>query len=235
MENEHPRLAELVGQHTKGDILAINNGGVYVDSRHVLVGSDRLRYRPLPEATIAPTIAPRMSILHTQAGSTKATNDQAWNWANRPEVVGEAHFYGPEMDGGAMLQAMPLNRRADSQYKANRFQLPNGDPTWWGAVSFETQDAGSASLNATQWTWDQIGTLCAALTAIHFTYRMRCTPCGWYLDGGISQHNAFPNDWSLTAHSCPGTARTRQMDGIRHEVAARLAKIYTDCLEECPA
>lgn len=234
MDNEHPRLSVMVGEHSKGDILAINNGGVYVDNRHVLVGSDRLSYRPLPEATIAPQIVPRMSVLHTQASSTKATNDQAWNWANRPEVTGEAHFYGPELAGGKMLQAMPLNRRADSQYKANRFQIPN-DTNWYGAISFETQDEGSGSLNATPWSWDQIGTLCAALTAIHFTYRMFCTPCGWYLDGGISQHNAFPNEWSLSAHSCPGTARTRQMDGIRAEVARRLGKIYTDCGESCPA
>lgn len=232
MDNEHPRLSVMVGDHSKGDILAINNGGVYVDRRHVLVGSDRLSYRPLPEATVQATIVPRMSILHTQAGSRKATNEQAWNYANRPDIKGEAHFYGPEMEGGAMLQAMPLNKVANSQYKADHFQLPN-DTNWYSAICFETQDNGSATLNKTEWSWDQIGTICAALTAIHFTYRMYCTPCGWYLDGGISQHNAFP-EWSLTAHSCPGTARTRQMDGIRHEVASRLGKIYTDCGESCP-
>jgi hypothetical protein len=51
---------------------------------------------------------------------------------------------------------MPLNRRADCNYKANGY--------WWsgayvGAISFETTDNGYPTLDATPWTLAQLADL----------------------------------------------------------------------------
>lgn len=231
--NYHTRLQERTSKgYIKGDILRLHNI-VYITDTNILDGDPRIEVKLLPEASTQPEIRPWMSILHTQAGSLKATNLQAWNYANRSEIKNEAHFYGPNMDTGAIIQAMPLNRRADSNLKANSFKHPLSDAVNSGAISFETQDNGSRFLDITPWTLPQIDTLVACLTAIHFTYTIHCTDCTGPYSQGISPHNRYP-EWSASAHSCPGKARTRQMDAIRHAVAERLAYIYQDCEESCP-
>lgn len=251
--NYLPRLMETTppdaqgNVHLKGDVLAINNNGAAIDANHLLIGDPHLQniHPPLgpllPEAHTQPKIIPRLIILHTQAAGGPATNQQAFAFASLAQNVGEAHFYGPQMADALYCQAMPFNVRADSNLAANRFQLPGhqglNDP-WYGAIAIETQDNGGATLNDTPWTLVQIDALVTICTALCFSYLIACTVPTWPLGSGIGQHNLFANDphypWSATGHSCPGAARTRQMDVIRNLVAQRLAKIYSDCGESCP-
>jgi hypothetical protein len=234
IENPHPRLLqETPTGIIYVDILAYLNGGFVITDEHYLYGPG-VTVKPLPEALTQPIITPRMQIMHTQAANRKATNDQAWNYA-RNLSTGEANVYGPDMLTGAIIQAMPFNRRADSNYKVNMFAL--GGISNYGAASWETQDEGSASLRNTNWSLPQLETMTCGLTAYCFVYRTACTMCGHARDTGIAPHVLFANDknypWSKDGHTCPEAARVRQLPFLLGKVAERLAGIYAAVGESC--
>lgn len=229
----HPNLLQTFNGQPYVDFLRWFNEGIYVNNTHFLTGSPKITWNLLPEAITQPTITPRVLILHTQAGSTKATNQSVRAYMDRPGVVVEPHIIGPEMFGGEMLQVMPFNIRADTSFKANRYQIA-GSNNYYGAISMETQDNGGATVDTTPWTFDQILSISQTLTAVCATYGVWCTVPATWNDSGIAQHNLFP-EWSVNAHSCPGAARTRQMDYIRSDVANRLAHYYNSVGLQCPS
>lgn len=234
--NPHPTLAVLTrtGQ-PRVDFLAWFNDGVVIDDRHLLAGGrpGQITIKLLPEARTQTIIRPRGVIPHTQGGPRQATNDEAWGFFNA-RSNNESHIVGPNMSRGDFIQCMPFNVRADSNYEGNVWEFPRGSGQMWGYLSIETQDAGNASLNATEWTLPQLGSLIAITTAACATYAIPCTDVPSPTSGGIAPHNRWPQ-WSKTAHSCPGVARTRQMDYLRSQVATRLANYYSAVDLTCPA
>lgn len=227
MATSHPKLQKRTEDgRTWQDILRYITGGYSIDVHpngfHVLTGP-KVVYNDtwLPEAYTNPYIAPRMAILHSQAGPKKTKWKSLWNYMFRKDISLEAHFL-VELDG-TIANTFPINKRADCNYRANSFRLP-GNPTLYGGISFETQDEGYPTLNNTPWSPEQLRAIIAALTCISVCYGVWCTaPVRWN-DSGIGHHNLFPNDWTnVKGKTCPGSARIRQMDYIRSEVATLLA------------
>ena len=194
----------------------------YVNSQHMLIGPNVRHELIVPESTTQPEIYPWSIILHSQAGPRKTFWQSLLKYMNRPDVTLEAHFL-VEMDG-TIVQTMPLNRRADCNYKANRFKVPFwGSPTGFldvGAISFETQDEGAASLPNTPWTPAQLDAITNAIAAIGHKYGIPYTQPGAWTDRGVGHHSLFPEWSSYTGKTCPGAARIRQMDYVRTTAAS---------------
>jgi len=215
--NPHPVLLQTTADGRRwDDILAFITGGYYIDADHWLVGPDVVK-SPIPEASTQPVIHPWSAILHSNAGPKSSGWRALWLWVRNLSVNGEPHFQNAY---DAIAQYMPLNRRADCNAKANSWKR-NGKVV--GAVSFETQDNGAATLAETPWTFDQVRRMVATLTCTSVVYGVWCTaPVSWD-DSGIGYHSQF-KEWSIyVGKTCPGAARIRQMDHIRAEVQKNLA------------
>jgi len=223
----HPVLLNRVKDGTTWeDILKFITAGysISVDEtgNHILTGP-KVVYGPtwIPEAFSQPIIHPRMAILHTNAGPVRTAWQSLWRYILRTDISLEMHF-DVQMDG-VIANLQPLNRRADCNYKANSFYI-SGDSTRYGAIAFETQDNGYASLDFTPWSVEQSRSIINALTCLSVCYGILCTAPPSWNDSGIGHHVLFPNDWTNVAgKTCPGKARIRQMDYIRSEVANNLA------------
>lgn len=165
--------------------------------------------KPLPEATTQARLVPTQFIMHTQAsGSAKVPNKNSWAWWNRTDVKAEAHFLlsmSPDTEPeGAIWQVIPINVRADNNVKSND-----------RAVSIETQDNGGATVDVTPWTDFQVTWLGALLAWLNLRGNVPLQMVGpLWSDPGYAPHNLFPNDWSTSAHSCPGKARTKQIGDV---------------------
>jgi hypothetical protein len=235
--NPHPVLARRTDDgRLWQDILRFitGPGGYWIDDQHLLHGGVTV-VKLLPEASKQPTIYPRSAILHSNAGPRLTFWQSLWTWMSREDVTGESHFQVQGVDAtertqAVIVQNMPLNRRADCNYSANRWLRGS---RYVGAISFETQDRGAASLNTTPWSLAQLDAMIGALTAICVTYGVWCTePTEWH-GSGIGHHNRFPQPnrippfapaWTnVYGKTCPGNARIRQMPYIRDEVAKRVA------------
>lgn len=190
----------------------------YVNSQHMLIGPN-VRYELLPEATTQPEIYPWSVILHSQAGPRKTAWSALKAYMARTDISGESHFI-VDMDGW-ITQLMPLNRKADCNYKANRFKVPffGGSQLDVGAISFETQDEGSASLPFTPWTLPQVTAISNAVAAIGHKYGIPYVqPASWDARG-VGHHSLF-KEWSIyKGKTCPGAARIGQMDFVRSTAA----------------
>jgi hypothetical protein len=213
----HPQIKDVTA-------LAAATGGYWIDDRHLLHGPN-VSVRLIPEASTQPEIHPRSAILHTNAGATSAKS--LWAWITRAGNTGEPHF---QVGYDIIEQYMPLNVRADCNYSANSFKIA-GSALVHGAISFETQDNGSASINNTPWKPAQFTTLIGVLSCLAVVYGVHCTqPATW--DGsGIGHHSLFPfqgvrfKSWTnVRGKTCPGRARIAQMDAIRNGVAHQLAE-----------
>lgn len=227
--NPHPAFA---GRGPNGepklDIIRFITGGYWLDDRHVLHGPN-VTYIPLPEAITQPFIAPRLIIEHSQSGPRKTSALNLLAYWRRKDVSGEAHTI-TELDG-RIVQAMPFNRRADCNWKANSWVRGN---QLVGALSNETQDNGAGSLTFTPWPLPQF-TAMANMGAVQcIAYRIACTaPATW--DGtGLGHHSLF-REWSTAiGKTCPGAARIRQMDELRRQVTERVAAFYQHAGGTCP-
>lgn len=193
----------------------------YVNSQHMLIGPNVRHELIVPEATTNPEIYPWSVILHSQAGPRKTAWQSLLAYMNRKDVTLEAHFL-VEMDG-TIVQTMPLNRRADCNYKANAFQVPFwGSPTGKlnvGAISFETQDEGSATLAHTPWTLPQVTAIANAVAAIGHKYGVPYVQPATWMDRGVGHHSLHKEWSSYTGKTCPGAARIAQMDYVRMTAA----------------
>lgn len=213
-------------------LLTVNGGYAFNETTGWLIGPRAIISPVEPEASTQPIIRPRNAILHTNAGPAKTGWESLVTYWRRKDITGEAHF---QVDmAGNIVQAIPVHRRADCNAKANRFTLP-GKITAMGAVSFETQDEGYAALATTPWTVPQWEAIVGALTALVVQYGVACTaPTSWS-DTGIGYHSQFP-EWSIyKGKTCPGAARIRQMDSIRHEVALRVGAYLDPAPPAAPA
>lgn len=220
--NYHPYLRKIGRDNQSyGDVLAFITGGFWIDPNHIVHGPN-LAYRAIPEAATQPKIKPRSAILHTNAGGSSSKS--LWAWISRASVTGEPHF---QIGYTGSEQYMPLDVRADCNYSANRW-LEAGQ--WFGAISFETQDSGGASVEITPWTTEQVRMMVNILTCICVVYGVQCTQPGTWNASGIGHHSLFPfqgvlsKAWTnVRGKTCPGRARKAQMDFIRAEVANNLA------------
>ena len=209
------------------------NEGYYFDDTGRLYGPNVV-WSPLPEDKTQPAIIPHSMICHTNAGNNKATWKQLWSWLNSAGNTGESHFQG-DMDG-TLAQYMRVTVRADCNWKANSWKHTDGKQH--GAVSFEMQDNGAASLNTTPYTVGQIKSLVGAGTALAVQWGITCyAPRAWN-DHGIDYHSRFPyvNPWTpawtnVKGKTCPGTARIRQMPGVRQFVGERVVAYIGRCQE----
>lgn len=209
--------------HDLAKLLRVNDGYAY-SSDGWLVGSKVNRQPVEPEASTQPLIRPTLAILHSNAAPRLTPWSALVRYWRRADVTGEAHFQ-VDMDG-TLTQAIPVERRADCNYKANRWWSPTTG-AYHGAVSFETQDNGAASLDVTPWTVEAVASMVAALVALVVQYGAECgVPTSPY-GAGIGHHVLY-REWSIyKGKTCPGAARIRQMDHIRHEVALRVAAYLT--------
>lgn len=190
-----------------------------VENRPPLPGEMPFEVRLLPQAFTQDEIIPWLIINHTQAASRAIPLDDAWKTdVSRSDGI-ESHLLGA-MDGRGM-QTMPFNIVAHTSYKANRFFVPGVG--YCGQLSVESQDQGGATLNQTPWSPPQFEFLCQAWAAPCVHYGIPVQPVPNAYGRGVSQHNAFP-EWSKSAHSCPGVARTQQMPAMR----ARIEQIIED-------
>lgn len=216
----HPALRGLApnGQN-KLAVARWLSGDYWIDANHILhSGGDELLYKPITtEAWTQPKIVPTTAIFHTFGGPGKTAINDLWKYINRPDVVLDVHLILGGVDDelpyrAPMIQALPFNVRSDCSYKANPF-----------ALTVESQDRGHATLNTTPWSLTQLNSLVGVAFLWCICYGVWCTVPATWDDSGIAQHNLFPQ-WSVEAHSCPGAARTRQMDHIRARVSEKVAE-----------
>jgi len=211
------------------EIIKKHCGGMWLDRSHWLHADGRVIRKPLPEASTQAFIDPKSVILHTNGGRHKAPWWAIWNYMARPDVVIECHSQ-VDMDG-TLAQAMPFNRRADCNYKANFWRK---DGKAYGALSFETQDNGSATLATTPWTLAQFETLADAIAVQCIAYKIPCSVTTKWDGGGIGYHSQY-SEWStFKGKTCPGPARIRQMDALRQRVAEKVARYYFEAGGHCP-
>lgn len=188
----------------------------WVDSNHTLQGPKVIEPGVfLPEALTQAKIEPYSIILHSQSGPKKTVWTSLFNFWKRSDITGEAHFI-VNMDG-TIKQSLPLNVRADCNYKANSFKV--GVSTV-GAISFETQDNGAITLAETPWTVEQLDTLTNVIAAIGHKYGIPYTQPAKWNDRGVGHHSLFPEWSTFVGKTCPGPARIRQMDYIRQTSAS---------------
>ena len=206
--------------------LQMSNDGFWIDENHLLQGPTAITRLVYPEASKQELIIPRNQILHSNAGPKKTPWYSIFKYWDRSDITGEPHFQ-VDMDG-AIRQAIPLNRRADCNAKANAWTYQGQR---YGAISYETQDDGADTLNQTPWTPEQLRSVVGAATALCVQYNMQCDTVTEWTDGGIDYHSKF-KEWSIyVGKTCPGYARIQQVDWIRSQVASRVAAYHQKVAE----
>lgn len=217
------------------DILRFITAGYYIDSNHLLRGGVSRVELVNPEASAQGFIQPRSAILHSNAGSYKTSWMSLIRFWRRSDITLEAHFQvdgvdASDINSAVIVQAIPLNRRADCNSRANSWSW-NGRQ--YGAISFETQDRGSANLAYTPWSLPQLHAMIGALTCICVVYGVQCSEPAYWNSSGIGYHSRF-REWSIyVGKTCPGAARIRQMGYIREQVARNLAAFSENTGWQC--
>lgn len=216
----------------------VNEGHWFDPANGALVGP-LSNWKPIPENSTQSKIEPYSLILHSNAGLTGASWYNLWAYMNRSDVTGEPHF---DIDmNGNLVQAMSIFRRADCNASANQWTkiLPNGTRVSVGAISIETGDNGSASLDNTPWGLGQLSGIIAIGTALACQYGTGCNEVLTWDGHGIDYHTKFPyigigqKAWSIYAgKTCPGRARKLQTPWIRQAVAERVINYITQCNNE---
>jgi hypothetical protein len=187
----------------------------WIDSNHTLQGPKVIEPGIfLPEAKTQAKIEPWSIILHSQAGPRSTSWRNLFTFWQRKEIDGEAHFI-VNLDG-TIKQAMPCNVKADCNFKANSFRAVGKNV---GAISFETQDLGSASLPNTPWNAEQLDTLTKVIAAVGHKYGVPYTQPATWNDRGVGHHSLYKEWSSFVGKTCPGAARIRQMDYVRTTAA----------------
>jgi hypothetical protein len=123
----------------------------------------------IPEASTQEFITPWNEILHSNAGPRRTHGSALQDYMARGDINIECHVnIETEPDGrGLLRQIMPFNRRADCNSKANAWTA-GGQRR--GAISFETQDNGGATLANTPWTGGQLEAIIHASAALNEAY-----------------------------------------------------------------
>lgn len=161
-------------------------------------------YAPIPEAETQTPITPVLIILHTIVGS--AAGAERIMRGDSGSI--ESHFVLP-FDGKAR-QLMPLDRRADCNWRANSWPtrtplnlvgrvIPTG--TVCGAISIETEDDGTP--DDTPWTPAQIEWIARFAAWAHDELGIPLTVPASPFDAGIGYHS-LPGKNTLAIWDTPG-------------------------------
>ena len=205
-------------------------------------------HRLLPQAQTQPAIVPWSVILHTVVGNP--TLDAFFTYWSSNSAGQEGHL-GMRVSG-ATAQFMPLDVRADSNFRANSFIADvNGVPSVCGAVSIETGDnyySGDPTLGM---GWTQLGqrrTLEDLVVQICRTTGIPARVCRNPFDRGIGYHSMWGinilgpgdgtyghitddggrnvqlnNPWTkATGRTCPGPGKISEFPNLVSAVASRL-------------
>lgn len=153
----------------------------------------RTVWRPLPEAATQSPIRPVQVILHTIVGSAAG----AIRIMEGDSTPGESHFVNPFV--GAATQLMPVNRRADCNWKVNAWvtpidlQLEDGvvvpAGTVCGAISIESEDDGSPE--DTPWNQNQIDWFVDLLAWARTEWKIPLERCPDPFLPGVGYHSMF--------------------------------------------
>lgn len=173
--------------------------------------------QPLPEASTQLWIKPWSIILHSNAGPRKTSGEDLWRYMARADITGECHAnVETAADGrGIFRQMMPFTRRADCNAKANAWFVKDERV---GAISFETQDEGAATLASTPWTPGQRLAIVEAMKALRDRYRIPMERCTAWNDQGVGAHRDFP-EWSIyVGKTCPGDMRVAQIGRMLEDI-----------------
>lgn len=173
-----------------------------------------LHVKLLPQAIKQPIIVPVLGINHSEAAPRKVSWESAWNYNSIRTDGVESHFH-IDMDDGAVAQFMPLNIRADNNYKANSWLVGS---VLYGAVSIEAQDNGSATLATTPYTAQQLESHCQVWATIVDEYRWPVREPTHAFDMGIGYHRQYA-EWSkYVGKTCPGDARVAQYEYMLNRI-----------------
>jgi peptidoglycan hydrolase-like protein with peptidoglycan-binding domain len=208
-----------------------------------------LSQRLLPQADTQPIIVPWSVILHTVVGNP--TLDSFFGfWASNS--AGQEGHLGLRV-GGAGAQYMPLDVRADSNFRANSFIVDrDGTPTLCGAISIETGDnyySGDPTLGMSWTQLDQRSAVEDLLVQICRITGIPARVCRTPFDRGFGFHSmwgvniAAPgegtyghitdaagrnvqlnNPWTkAVGRTCPGPGKISEFPDLVNAVARRLA------------
>lgn len=174
-----------------------------------------LVWNPLTEHASQPEIVPYQWIVHTAVDAPGPTDLHAY-FEHHSDL--ESHTW---LRWASHEQLMDLDRRADANYHANRFRLPDG--RYVGAISTETEDDGHPEEKP--WNGYQIKELIRFGVWLHRTFGIPVElPKAWDAPG-MGYHCLYPNDWTnVPGKTCPGHTRTKQfievvLPGIRAAIA----------------
>lgn len=165
-----------------------------------------LKWNPLPEHGSQASIVPRQWIVHTFVDSVRMTTDKMQDYFEFSSDL-ESHTI---LGWAEHQQLMDFDRKADANYKANRFQI--GD-VWYGAISTETEDDGDPE--GKPWNAYQIKELIRFGVWLNRTFGIPpVLPKNWN-DPGMGYHSLHPLIW--TPHrgkTCPGSTRIKQFKEV---------------------
>lgn len=157
-------------------------------------------WKPLPEAQAQARIRPTQMIAHSIVGSARS----AYNYFRDGTTI-ESHWIMTK--AGEVWQLMEADRRADANYKANRWA--NGT----GALSMETED--NRDPDRDPWTRAQIDRLIDWFCWGNATFGIPLVLPEGPADPGIGYHTLFPNHWTnVSGKSCPGRVRIEQFHDL---------------------
>jgi hypothetical protein len=152
-------------------------------------------HRLIPPGSNDPAIAPRIAILHVDAGNA----DSLYDYFNGPSGGIESHFFVKR--DGEIEQYRDTGLQADANLDANDF-----------AVSIETQGFAVG-----EWTPEQLDSIQRLLLWLHQEHpAIRLAPCDAWDGSGIGYHVMFgaPGHWTPVSKSCPGPDRVRQFHNV---------------------
>lgn len=179
-------------------------------------------HQPLPEASTQAVIRPYSAILHTNAGPHHTRWQSLVAYMRRTDITIESHFQvpkGSEEGNAAIVQLMPVTRRADCNAKANQWWVGN-EPR--GAVSFETADDGYTSSALGYYDLGQLHAIVQTCAALSVKYGIPAMIPGTWDGRGIGWHSLH-KEWSIyQGKTCPGPQKISQHAWIVGEVG-RLA------------
>lgn len=154
----------------------------------------------LPESNEQQPIRPTQLIFHSIIANWTARRTFEY-WRDSTNL--ESHFgLGYAGDLG---QYLPVNVRADANYRANR--RPDGT----GAMSMET---ASNSTGTDPWTDAQIEKMIAVGVWAHQEHGLPLRICTTPDGGGFGYHRLHEAEWAVLGTSCPGPARIKQFREI---------------------
>ena len=157
-------------------------------------------WRPLPENSTQPRIAPRAVVLHTAVSAAQSLYGHFLNFSDL-----ESHFYVNEF--GIIEQYLDTTIRADANLNANGF-----------AVSIETWDGGTIR----PWNPLQVEAIVRLVDWLCATHGIPRVQIPRWDGAGIGWHVMWgaPGPWTPVAKECPGGPR---IDQTRNVIIPRVA------------